>query len=102
MGEYEFYLDPIGAEDFPDPAHFGEHEFDEFDKDDDICEVCGARLEWVACQECLGEGAIDNPDPLDKIYDLRTCYSCGGYGGYLECQNIATQTHIVPMRKAPV
>lgn len=61
------------------------------DNDPPTCPTCGGELEWVECDECCGDGEIDEhtDDPINFApgEEYRFCYLCKGQGGWLECTN---------------
>lgn len=57
-----------------------------------ICECCGEYAAWKECNDCWGEGYVDEDE---YEYDDSTihrpngekyiCLTCGGAGGYYVC-----------------
>lgn len=68
--------------------------------DGPYCEVCGAELEWEACDQCGGEGGRDGDELMeeDPLWyrpdDYERCEHCDGRGGWLYCWNTNAPEHV--------
>lgn len=50
------------------------------------CPRCGGSCTWEDCDECGGEGFIEDDDP-DYEPDLVNCPNCRSKGGWWRCGN---------------
>lgn len=51
------------------------------------CRICGADIEWVACNKCEGDGFIEDDDGVNSP-EWEQCPECQGWGGWWQCSRL--------------